>query len=77
MTLGAWTSMDSLQYPPYINLSLDKEEVVVTIREKVKEQGENPISVTIRIPAGEFWLLWREVMKGLAATAIDMDRRAS
>jgi hypothetical protein len=70
--LAAYTAPEG-SFPPYLNFSLDLEadEVVVTLREPAFQGGEhnhlmNGNTASMRIPVGQFWILWREAMRGLA-----------
>jgi hypothetical protein len=70
--LAAYTAPQGY-YPPYLNFSLDPEteEVVITLREPPFQGGEHNHLMSgntssMRMPVGEFWILWREAMRSLA-----------
>jgi hypothetical protein len=69
-TLSAYTAPTGSGFPPYLNFALDGDEVVVTLREPPFFDEKKGYLVcgetaTMRMPVGEFWILWREGMREL------------
>lgn len=58
--LSAWTAPTS-PYPEYLNISLDGDEVVVTVRAPATPEGNSGASASMRMPLGNFAVTLAEI----------------
>lgn len=58
--LAAWTPSDA-SYPPYVNISAEGDDVIITLRAAKNEDGSCGQTVSVPMPRDCFKLLMDEV----------------